>query len=144
MSARVFIDTNVLVYAHDVGAGERHQIATDLVRRLWQERTGIVSTQVLQELWVNIRRKAERPVPREEAIQLIEDYRRWKVVVNNAQSVIEAIRLEERYQISFWDALIVQAAQSAGVETLYTEDLNSSQSFGSVRVVNPFEDSAEA
>lgn len=138
MSARVFVDTNVLIYAHDVGAGERHRVAADLVKRLWEKRTGVLSTQVLQELWVNVRRKAARPVPRGEALELVKDYRRWEVVVNSAESVVEAIGLEERYDLSFWDALIVQAAQTAGVETLYSEDLNAGQVYGSVQVVDPF------
>lgn len=138
MSDRAFVDTNILVYAHDTRAGRRHRIAADLVRGLWEARTGVLSTQVLQELWVNLRRKATRPVPREEALQLIDDYRRWEVVVNSAESVIEAIRLEDRFTVSFWDALIIRAAQSAGVETLYSEDLNSGQKYGAVRVVNPF------
>lgn len=138
MSGRVFVDTNLLVYAHDRGAGDRHEVAADLVRRLWEERTGVLSTQVLQELWVNVRRKAARPLGREDARRLIEDYSRWEVVVNTEESVLEAIRLEERFSLSFWDALIVYAAQSAGVDRLYSEDLNHGQSYGPVNVVNPF------
>lgn len=138
MSAEFFVDSNVLVYAHDVGAGERHEVARDLVRRLWRDRSGVLSTQVLQEIYVNLRRKAEKPVSREEALQLIEDYLSWEVVVNSERSVIEAIRIEKRFDISFWDALIVHAAQSAGAGTLYTEDLNDGQTYGSVRAVNPF------
>jgi predicted nucleic acid-binding protein len=139
MSAELFVDSNVLVYAHDTGAGRRHEVARDLVQRLWRERSGVISTQVLQEVYVNVRRKAKRPPSREEALELIEDYESWRVVVNTPRSVVEAIRLEERFQISFWDALIVQAAQTAGAETLYTEDLNAGQEYGSVRVVNPFD-----
>lgn len=138
MSARVFVDTNVLVYAHDLGAGERHRISAELVGRLWQERTGVLSTQVLQETWVNLRRKAARPVTRDEALGIITDYRRWEVVVNTAESIIEAIGLEDRFQLSFWDAMIIQAAQTAGVATLYSEDLSDGQSYGPVEVVNPF------
>jgi predicted nucleic acid-binding protein len=138
MSDRAFVDTNVLVYAHDAGAGDRHHLATRLVRDLWESRRGVVSTQVLQEMWVNLRKKAARPVSRDEALALIEDYGRWQVVVNTTASVVEAIRLEERFGLSFWDALIVQAAQSAGVEVLYSEDLSNGQVYGSVRVVDPF------
>lgn len=139
MSADYFVDSNVLVYAHDAGAGSRHAVARDLVRRLWRDRTGVISTQVLQEVYVTVRRKAERPVSREEALRLIEDYLSWEVVVNTESSVVEAIRIEERFGISFWDALIVHAAQSAGAGTLYTEDLNHGQEYGSVAAVNPFE-----
>lgn len=138
MSDRAFVDTNVLVYAHDAGAGERHRIAAALVRELWQSRRGVLSTQVLQEAWVNLRKKAARPVSRDEALALIEDYGRWEVVVNTNESIVEAIRLEERFGLSFWDALIVQAAQSAGVGTLYSEDLSAGQRFGTVRVIDPF------
>jgi len=138
MSGRAFVDTNLLVYAHDRGAGDRHEVAADLVRRLWEERSGVLSTQVLQELWVNVRRKAARPLGRAEALRLIEDYSRWEVVVNTEESVVEAIRLEERFTLSFWDALIIHAAQSAGVGTLYSEDLNHGQSYGPVKVLNPF------
>jgi predicted nucleic acid-binding protein len=138
MSADYFVDSNVLVYAHDLGAGRKHEVARELTRRLWRERSGVVSTQVLQELYVNVRRKAEQPVTREEAIALIEDYRRWQVVVNSEHSIVEAIRIEERFGLSFWDALIVQAAQSSGAGTLYTEDLSHGQSYGSVSALNPF------
>lgn len=138
MSVRAFVDTNVIVYAHDAGAGERHRVAADLVRGLWESRSGVLSTQVLQETWVNLRKKAARPVARDEALALIEDYSRWEVVVNTAASVVAATGLEERFGLSFWDALIVQAAQSAGVETLYSEDLSDGQAYGPVVVVNPF------
>lgn len=139
MSAELFVDSNVLVYAHDVGAGRKHEVARELTRRLWRERSGVLSTQVLQELYVNVRRKAEQPVSRDEAIALIEDYRRWKVVVNSERSIVEAIRIEERFGLSFWDALILQAAQSSGAGTLYTEDLNHGQRYGSVEALNPFQ-----
>lgn len=138
MSDKAFVDSNVLVYGHDRGAGEKHRIAAELLKRLWANRAGILSTQVLQETWVNLRRKAEHPISREEALRLIEDYGRWEVVVNTTESVVEAIRLEDRFGISFWDALIIQAAQSAGVQTIYTEDLNAGQSYGAVEAVNPF------
>lgn len=138
MTAEHFVDSNVLVYAHDTGAGWRHELARDLVRRLWRERSGVISTQVLQEMYVNVRRKAENPLWREEALELVEDYLSWEVVVNSPRSVIEAVRIEARFQISFWDALIVQAAQAAGAKALYTEDLSSGQSYGAVRAINPF------
>lgn len=138
MSAEFFVDSNVLVYAHDAGAGDRHEVARELVRRLWRDRSGVLSTQVLQEVYVNVRRKAEKPVSREEALRLIEDYLAWEVVVNTPRSVLEAIRIEKRFDISFWDALIVHAAQSAGATTLYTEDLNDGQAYGPVRAIDPF------
>jgi predicted nucleic acid-binding protein len=138
MSDRAFVDTNVLVYAHDPGSGAKHDRAKALVSQLWHERSGVVSTQVLQELYVNLRKVATKPLSQSEAKQLLADYLTWEVVVNDGQSILEALELEERYQISFWDAMIVQAANAAGVENLYSEDLNHGQRFGSVIAVNPF------
>ena len=107
MSGRVFVDTNVLVYAHDRDAGERHERARALVRRLWQDRSGVVSTQVLQEFYVNVRRKARQPISRPQAHRVLTDYLAWEVIVNDGDSILAAVDLESRYQLSFWDALIV-------------------------------------
>jgi predicted nucleic acid-binding protein len=138
MSDRCFVDTNILVYAHDRSAGSKHQRARLLIEDLWKSGQGVLSTQVLQELCINVRRKASRPLSVEEARRLIQDYLSWEIVVNTPASVIQALDIEGRYKISFWDALIVQAAESSGVAILYSEDLASGQSYGSVRVVNPF------
>lgn len=138
MTGRAFVDSNVLVYAHDSGAGQRHAIARDLVLQLWRDRTGVISTQVLQETYVNLRRKAGRPLDAAEARDLISEYLAWDVVVNDAASVIEAVNLEERYRISFWDALIVAAANAGGAQVLLSEDLSHGQQYGAVTVHDPF------
>jgi predicted nucleic acid-binding protein len=138
MTERVFVDSNVLVYAHDSGAGERHAIARDLVLQLWRDRSGVISTQMLQETYVNLRYKAAKPLAVDQAQELISEYLAWDVVVNDGASVLEAIRLEARYQISFWDALIVAAANAGGVVTLLSEDLSHGQQYGAVTVRNPF------
>lgn len=137
MSGRAFVDTNVLVYAHDRSAGVKHEMARQLVTRLWEDRCGVISTQVLQELYVNVRRKAARPLGLPEARRLMEDYLAWEVVVNTGEAILEALDIERRFQLSFWDALIVHAAATADVDMLYSEDLNHGQVYGSVRVVNP-------
>ena len=137
MSERSFVDTNVLVYAHDLGAGVKHERARGLVRTLWEQRTGVISTQVLQELYVNLRRKASRPVSHAEARRLIDDYLTWEVIVNDGTAVLDAIDLEHRHRLSFWDALIVRAATVAGVTTMYSDDLSNGQVYGEVQVVNP-------
>ncbi len=138
MPERSFVDTNVLVYAHDRGAGTRHATARALVTSLWNERAGVISTQVVQELYVNLRRKASRPISRTDARRVIDDYLTWEVVVNDGDAILQALDLEERHRVSFWDALIIAAAGTAGVTTLYSEDLSHDQMFGDVRVVNPF------
>jgi predicted nucleic acid-binding protein len=137
MSDKFFVDTNILVYAHDKAAGAKHTRAKALVEELWRERTGVVSTQVLQELCVNVRRKAGRPVDLNTAREIVADYLAWEVVTNTGQSILEALELEQRYRISFWDALVVQAAQSSGAAVLYSEDLSDGQTYGGVLVVNP-------
>ena len=137
MSDRYFVDTNILMYAHDTAAGDKHARAKALVEDLWQNRSGVVSTQVLQELAVNLRRKARNPLDAKATREVVSDYLTWQVVVNAGDSILEALDLEARYQISFWDALVIQAAQVAGAEILYSEDLSDGQKYGPVRVVNP-------
>jgi predicted nucleic acid-binding protein len=97
----------------------------------------VLSTLVLQEFYVNIRKKAATPVSTAEAKQWLTDYLNWEIVVNDGNAVIEAIDLEERYQVSFWDALILHAANSAGASVIYSEDLNHGQQYADVVVQNP-------
>ena len=137
MSDRCFVDTNILVYAHDRSAGVKHDRARGLVEELWRSGMGVLSTQVLQELCVSVRRKASRPLSVEDTRRLVSNYLSWEVVVNTPLSVVQALEIEARHKISFWDALILQAAESAGVAILYSEDLAGGQKYGSVRVVNP-------
>jgi predicted nucleic acid-binding protein len=140
MTDRLFVDTNILMYAHDSTAGAKHQRAKALVAQLWQERTGAISTQVLQELAVNLRRKVATPLPAKTIQEMVADYLSWHVVVNDGAAVLEALDFMERYGISFWDALIVQAAHTAGASVLYSEDLSHGQRYGSVVVENPLVD----
>jgi len=107
MSDRAFVDTNVLVYAHDASAGRKHEIARDLIETLWSERKGVLSTQVLQELYVNVRRIASSPLDSAKASELVEDYLTWETIVNDGGAILNAIEIEERYGISFWDALVI-------------------------------------
>jgi predicted nucleic acid-binding protein len=142
MSDKYFVDTNVLMYAHDKAAGAKHERAKALVEEFWRERTGVVSTQVLQELAVNLRRKAGRPLDAKATREIVADYLTWQVVVNGGESILDALDLEARFQISFWDALVVQAAQLSGAEILYSEDLSDGQTYGTVRVINPLREGA--
>ncbi|HYM61318.1 MAG TPA: PIN domain-containing protein [Thermoanaerobaculia bacterium] len=138
MSDRYFVDTNILIYAHDTAAGTKHERAKALVEELWRERSGVVSTQVLQELCVNLRRKSSRPLNAKAVRELVTDYLSWQVIVNGGEAILQALDFEKQYQISFWDALVVHAAQVSGAEILYSEDLSNGQKYGSVQVLNPF------
>ena len=140
MSDKCFVDTNILVYAHDRSTGIKHIKARELVEVLWESGDGVLSTQVLQELCVNLRRKAGNPLTVDEIRLLIRDYAAWEIVTNTPESILEALEIEIRYKISFWDALIIQAARQAATPILYSEDLAAGQRYGSIQVVNPLAD----
>jgi predicted nucleic acid-binding protein len=137
MPDKYFVDTNILLYAHDRSAGLKHERARQLVERLWTSGEGVLSTQVLQELCINLRRKIARPLPVEEIRDIIQDYLSWEIVVNTPTSVLQALEIEVRYRTSFWDALVLQAAESSGAAVLYSEDLATGQKYGAVQVLNP-------
>jgi predicted nucleic acid-binding protein len=139
-AAKCFVDTNILIYAHDPSAGPKHERATKVITDLWQSRAGVLSTQVLQEFCVAVRR-FDRSFPLEDLARIVQNFFGWEIIVNSGESILSALAMEARYQISFWDALIVNAAQIAHADVLYTEDLNDGQLFGSVRVVNPLKSS---
>jgi predicted nucleic acid-binding protein len=140
MSDKSFVDTNILVYAHDRTTGLKHERAKALIEKLWDSGGGVLSTQVLQELCVNLRRKTARPLSVEETRRLVQDYSSWDIVVNTAESVLQALSIEMRYKISFWDALILHAAGISSATVLYSEDIAAGQTYGSVRVVNPLQE----
>lgn len=136
---KTFVDTNILVYAYDRGAGDKHAQARRTIGQLWKEGSGVLSTQVLQEFYVNVRRKAQRPLSIRSARSLVADYMAWDPVVNDGTSILEAMDAERRYKISFWDALIIIAAQRSEADVILSEDFSHGQKYGSVRVLNPFE-----
>jgi predicted nucleic acid-binding protein len=105
MADKYFVDTNILIYAHDRAAGVKHERARQLIESLWTSGQGVLSTQVLQELCVNLRRKVARPLGVDEIRELVHDYMSWEIVVNSAEAVIQALEIEVRYKTSFWDAL---------------------------------------
>jgi predicted nucleic acid-binding protein len=133
-----FVDTNILIYAEDRDAKGKHEVARSLVMDLWESREGVVSVQVLQEFYVNVTKKLKRPLAIAKAKAIIEEYLTWTVVDNTGRMVVDAIDLQQKAQLSFWDSLIVQAAVQSGCDRLYSEDMNAGQRFGSVTVVNPF------
>jgi predicted nucleic acid-binding protein len=133
-----FLDTNILIYAHDRSAGDKHIRAKELVQELWQSGEGCLSIQVLQEFYVNVTQKVSMPLSPEIAAQIIADLSRWLVHRPGAEDVLNAIRLQGRYQIAFWDAMIVASAIQLGCQTLWSEDLNPGQIYGPVEVLSPF------
>jgi predicted nucleic acid-binding protein len=138
MSGKIFVDTNILIYAHDLDAGHKNIISIDIMRDLWENRIGIISTQVLQEFYVNVTRKIENPLPKSQARGIIESYLAWPVELNDSRTVLAASEIEERHMLSFWDALIVASARNAKAEKIFTEDLNHGQEIEGILIENPF------
>jgi predicted nucleic acid-binding protein len=135
MPGDVFVDANILVYAHDRDAGVKHAQARQRVAELWQAETmPWVSVQVLQEFFVNLHRKG---VPLATSRSAVQDYSKWRVVENTVALLNRGLSEMERWQLSFWDGLILAAARQAGVSTLWTEDLSEGQDYGGICVVNP-------
>ena len=134
-----FVDTNVLVYAHDASETVKQPIAQDLLDRLWAVRRGTLSTQILQEFYVVATRKLTTPLSRPEAREIIDLYSTWPVVVIDSVLIVSASRLEDRHRLSFWDALVVEAARLAGADLLLSEDLQHGRVIEGVRIVNPFQ-----
>lgn len=133
-----FVDTNVLAYAHDLSETEKRPVAQRALQQLWLSGTGVLSVQVLQEFYNVVTRKFRPPMPPPEARRLIADYATWEVVSPDAALVLDASLLESSHPISFWDALIVEAARRAGADVLLTEDLQHGQNFGGITIQNPF------
>ena len=98
----------------------------------------MVSVQVLQELYVTLTRKLRHPLSPARASEIVREYLTWHVVDNDGELLVAAMALQQRASVSFWDALVIEAAASARCDRLYSEDLNARQRFGSVEVVNPF------
>jgi predicted nucleic acid-binding protein len=137
-----FVDTNVLVYAHDGSAGAKRHQARALVEQLWESRDGCLSVQVLQEFFVTVSRKIAKPLDAETAKAIVADLSRWHLHVPAADDILGAIDIHQRTGISFWDAMIVRSAAEMGCAVLYSEDLNAGQEYSGVRVENPFQPSA--
>jgi predicted nucleic acid-binding protein len=137
MSVKTFVDTNVLVYAHDLDAGDKHQTAKDLLHALWTSRAGALSTQVLQEFYVNVTRKLAKPLARTVARTVVDTYEVWCVDVTPAE-IGAAFRIEDQARIGFWDALICAAAIKCGAERIVSEDLSDGQKIAGIRIENPF------
>ncbi len=134
----VFVDTNILVYAYDSTAGDKHETAKKELAALWDSGQGLISTQVLQELYVTLTRKVPKPVSPDLARPIIQDFLQWKVIINDGASILEAIEIQQKHGLSFWDALVVQAAVRGGADILLTEDFEHGRAFDRLTVRNPF------
>jgi predicted nucleic acid-binding protein len=133
-----FVDTNILVYAHDLSAGLKHTRALNLIRELWDSGEGSLSVQVLQEFYVSVTQKVAKPLAPDGAARIIAELSVWQIHRPGAEDVLDAIRLQGRYQFSFWDAMIVASAIQLGCQSIWSEDLNTGQVYDAVTVLKPF------
>ena len=131
-----FVDTNILIYAFDRSAVDKHRIAVDLMTRLWTERRGSISLQVLQEFYVAGTRKLK--LPTDEAASQVRGLGLWRVHRPLVDDILAAIELHQHHSVSFWDALILRSAQASQCSVLWSEDLSNDQRWGNLEVRNPF------
>jgi predicted nucleic acid-binding protein len=143
MIGKTFVDTNVLIYAHDADAKAKHEAAKSVLRELWSQRTGVLSMQVLQEFYVNVTRKIATPLPKDVARLVVNSYSIWCVETTPVE-IAAAFRIEDESRIGFWDALIVASAAKSASSRILSEDLNAQhlndqQMIAGIRVENPFQ-----
>lgn len=137
MTVKTFVDTNILLYAHDRDAGEKGIKAAAALKTLWESGQGILSTQVLQEFYVNVTRKIATPLPIPAAREILRIYRVWVKQETTVDTLLRATEIGELHRLSFWDSLIVASAEQAGAGVLLSEDLNAGQVVAGVKIVNP-------
>lgn len=128
----------MLIYAYNASDDAKQRAAQAALVGLWASQTGVVSTQILQEFYAVATKKLKPPMSHAEAREVVSLYSAWPVVVIEPSLIITASYVAEQHQLSFWDALIVEAARAAGATRLLTEDLNHDQTIQGVQIVNPF------
>lgn len=135
---KVFVDTNVIVYAYDKDAGDKHRLAADIMKDLWHSGLGTISTQILQEFFVTLTRKISVPMDISVVRETMRRLSKWDVLLIDVDTIIRATELQERYKYSFWDSLIIASAITCGAKTLLSEDLADGQIIEGLTIENPF------
>ncbi len=138
MSAEIFLDSNILVYAYDTHDAKKQKTAVDIIKKAIEEESGMVSAQVLGEFFVVVTRKIEAPLSVADAETIIDILSALPVAEIDLPLVRRAISTQKACKISYWDALIVAAAEREGCSVIFSEDLNDGQEYNGVRVRNPF------
>lgn len=140
MSGLAFVDSNILIYAHDRDAGAKRQRAAAVLEALWESGEGRLSAQVLQEFFVNATTRLSTPLARATAREVVQAYAVWMREPTTAETILRAVELAELSRFSFWDALIVAAAEQAGAQRLLSEDLTHGQHIAGLTIENPLRD----
>lgn len=140
MSVDVFLDTNVLVYAVDTDPDAESK--RDRARKLIRDDRFGTSAQVVQEFYVTVTRKLAKPLVPSVAARWVDRLTRMPFVPTDSILLKTAIVRAQAWQISYWDAAVISAAEALGAKTLFTEDLSDGQLYGTVRAINPFKSSS--
>ena len=138
MSDRIFLDTNVLVYAFDDSDPAKKNRSLGILEQVGKQLQVVVSTQVLQEFYGVVLRKLKQPLSEDEAEGAVRRFAKLPVVLIDKAMILSAVRTSRIHQLSLWDALIVQSATESGCRRLLTEDLQHGQRFGLLQIENPF------
>lgn len=138
MIDKVFVDSNILIYAHDLDAGVRQQRAADCLKHLWDARNGRLSTQVLQEFYVNVTQKIKSPLSRSAAREVVRNYTPWVRSLITPTTIVRASEIGEAWRLSFWDSMILAAAEQNQAAQLFSEDMSHGEIIAGIKIVNPF------
>ncbi len=138
MTVKVFVDTNILVYARDSSEAEKQVVAKQWMEHLWQQRAGRISYQCCNEYYVITTQRLKPGLSKQKARQDISALEAWQPIAVNQAVVENAWRIQDRYQFSWWDCLILSAAQVQGCRFLITEDLQHLQQIDELAILNPF------
>lgn len=133
----IFVDTNILVYAYDADAGSKKVKAARVIQDLWDSMNGMLSTQVVQEFYINATRKILQPLPSAVARGVIENYLVWRVQLIVPATILRASEFQERHSLSFWDAMIVAATCEGNANVLLSDNLNHGRLIEGIRIENP-------
>lgn len=138
MTVRTFVDSNVLIYAHDADSGLRQRRASEELAQLWASGAGLLSTQVLQEFYVNVTRKIKSPLTPGSAREVVRDYAHWVESAITPATIVRASEIGEVWQLPFWDGMILAAAEQSRATRVLTEDLGHGARIAGIEIVNPF------
>lgn len=138
MSDNVFVDTNIFVYSRDKGAGQKQVKSESLIMSLWESRRGRISVQVLNEYFVTVTQKLKPGLSHDEAWSDITSLKAWSPLALDWQLLERGRHVLQKHKLSWWDSLVIAAAQASNCRVLYSEDLTNGHVYGGVRVINPF------
>jgi predicted nucleic acid-binding protein len=138
MTGNIFLDTNILLYARDLSEPSKQPVAQEIIAKAWQQRMGRISIQILNEYFVNVTRKLKPGLSAEEAWNDMDLFMAWNPVPIDRQLISGAFLVYQKYGLSWWDSMVISAAQIANCTSIISEDLSHHQEYFGIQVINPF------